>query len=130
MPAVPGLQPQVEALCVAPFGMEEGSEQTLPNEEFGLVIGEPVRFRFFASKTRRDDIPGLRLEYWNPDELEELDEIEITLPEDGHPTGEIIPVHLSSAISEVGALQLKAISKRNPTQQWRVEFEVRERTES
>jgi hypothetical protein len=50
MPAVPGLAPEIEALCIAPFGMEEGSEQALPNDEFGLIIGEPVRFRFLPPK--------------------------------------------------------------------------------
>lgn len=124
MPAVPGLPPQIEALCIAPFGMEEGTEETLPNEEFGLIIGEPVRFRFFASKTRRDDKVGLRLESWSDDELEELDEIEITLPEEGRMAGEIVPVHLSSAVTEVGTLELRAVSNRDG-KRWKIEFDVR-----
>lgn len=124
MPAVPGLAPEIEALCIAPFGMEEGSEQALPNDEFGLIIGEPVRFRFFASKTRREDQVGSRLEVWGEDELEELDEIEITLPEEGRNPGEIVPVHLSSAVTEVGTLELKAVSNRDQ-QRWKIEFDVR-----
>ncbi|CAD6879132.1 DnaK-related protein [Methylomonas albis] len=124
MPAVPGLPAEIEALCIAPFGMEEGSEQELPNDEFGLIIGEPVRFRFFGSKTRRDDAVGVRLEYWQDDELEELDEIEITLPEEGRHAGDIVPVHLSAAVTEVGTLELKAISKRDQ-QRWKIEFDVR-----
>ena len=124
MPAVPGLAPEIEALCLAPFGMEEGSEQTLPNEEFGLIIGEPVRFRFFASKVRRDDTAGLRLEYWDAEELEELPEIELTLPEEGYQIGEVVPVHLSAAISEVGTLELKAVSRRDQ-KCWKIEFDVR-----
>jgi len=124
MPAVPGLPPEIEALCIAPFGMEEGTEETLPNEEFGLIIGEPVRFRFFASKTRRDDKVGLRLESWSDDELEELDEIEITLPEEGRMAGEIVPVHLSSAVTEVGTLELRAVSNRDG-KRWKIEFDVR-----
>jgi hypothetical protein len=124
MPAVPGLTPEIEALCLAPFGMEEGTEQTLPNEEFGLIIGEQVRFRFFASKVRRDDTPGVRLEYWDADELEELNEIELTLPEEGHQIGEVVPVHLSAAISEVGTLELKAVSRRDQ-KCWKIEFDVR-----
>jgi len=123
-PAVPGLAPEVEALCIAPFGMEEGSEQELPNDEFGLVIGEPVRFRFFGSKTRRDDAVGTRLEAWSDDELEELDEIEITLPEEGHNAGEVVPVFLSAAVSEVGTLELRAVSRRDQ-QRWKIEFDVR-----
>ena len=49
MPAVPGLEPPVQALCVAPFGMEEGTQADVPPQEFGLVVGEPTQFRFFAS---------------------------------------------------------------------------------
>lgn len=124
MPAVPGLPPEIEALCIAPFGMEEGTEQELPNDEFGLIIGEPVRFRFFGSKTRREDPVGARLESWNADELEELDEIEITLPEEGGSAGEIVPVHLSSAVTEVGTLELRAVSNRDG-KRWKIEFDVR-----
>ncbi len=124
MPAVPGMPPELEALCIAPFGMEEGTKEELPNDEFGLVVGEPVRFRFFASKTRREDIVGTRLDYWSDDELEELDEIEITLSEEGRQTGEIVPVHLSAAVSEIGTLELHAISNRDD-QRWKIEFDVR-----
>ncbi|WP_150049269.1 Hsp70 family protein [Methylomonas rhizoryzae] len=124
MPAVPGLAPELEALCIAPFGMEEGSEQALPGEEFGLIIGEPVRFRFFGSKTRREDVAGIRLETWADDALEELDEIEITLPEEGRAPGEIVPVYLSSAVTEVGTLELKAVSHRDG-KRWKIEFDVR-----
>ncbi|MES2697125.1 MAG: Hsp70 family protein, partial [Verrucomicrobiota bacterium] len=45
MPAVPGMEPPVRALCVAPFGMEEGTTADVPPQEFGLVVGEPTRFR-------------------------------------------------------------------------------------
>jgi hypothetical protein len=66
MPAVPGLQPPVQALCLAPFGMEEGSEAALSELEFGLVVGEQVRFRFFGSSVRRQDQVGTLLDDWNP----------------------------------------------------------------
>ncbi|MCV5391419.1 hypothetical protein OFC62_42535, partial [Escherichia coli] len=39
MPAIPGMAPPMEALCVAPFGMEEGSSVDVPSQEFGLIIG-------------------------------------------------------------------------------------------
>jgi hypothetical protein len=124
MPAVPGMAPEVEALCIAPFGMEEGTEKELPDDEFGLVIGEPVRFRFFASNIRRDDQVGTRLDYWTDEELEELDEIEITLPEEGRTAGEVVPVHLSAAITEVGTLELHAVSQQDD-HRWKIEFDVR-----
>lgn len=124
MPAVPGMPPEVEALCIAPFGMEEGTEEELPDDEFGLIVGEPVRFRFFASNTRREDPVGTRLDYWDEDELEELDEIEITLPEEGRQAGEVVPVHLSAAVTEVGTLELHAISQKDQ-KRWKIEFDVR-----
>lgn len=124
MPAVPGLPPEIEALCIAPFGMEEGTQKELPDDEFGLVVGEPVRFRFFASNTRRDDIVGTRLDYWTEDELAELDEIEITLAEEGRRAGEVVPVHLRAAVTEVGTLELHAVSQKDDGQ-WKIEFDVR-----
>lgn len=124
MPAVPGMAPEIQALCIAPFGMEEGSEQELPDDEFGLVIGEPVRFRFFASNTRREDKVGTRLDYWNNEELDELDEIEITLPEESRRPGEVVPVHLCAAVTEVGTLELQAVSQKDHGR-WKIEFDVR-----
>ncbi|WP_020160293.1 MULTISPECIES: Hsp70 family protein [Methylobacter] len=124
MPAVPGMPPEIEALCIAPFGMEEGTQEELPDDEFGLVIGEPVRFRFFASNTRRDDVVGTSLDYWAEGELEELDEIEVTLPEEGRRPGEVIPVHLLAAVTEVGTLELQAVSQKDDGR-WKIEFDVR-----
>jgi len=124
MPAVPGMAPEIQALCIAPFGMEEGTQEELPDEELGLVVGEPVRFRFFASNSRREDKVGMRLDYWTDDELEELDEIEITLPEEGRRPGEVVPVHLCAAVTEVGTLELQAVSRKD-SGRWKIEFEVR-----
>lgn len=124
MPAVPGMPPELEALCIAPFGMEEGTQEELPDDEFGLVIGEPVRFRFFASTTRRDDHVGTRLNYWSNEEISELDEIELTLPEEGFRPGEVVPVHLCAAVTEVGTLELQAVSRKNNSR-WKIELDVR-----
>ncbi|WP_020561602.1 Hsp70 family protein [Methylosarcina fibrata] len=124
MPAVPGMAPELQALCIAPFGMEEGTQEELPEDEFGLVVGEPVRFRFFASTVRRDDRVGTRLDYWTDQELQELDEIEITLPEAGRRPGDIVPVHLCAAVTEVGTLELQAISQKD-SGRWKIEFDVR-----
>lgn len=124
MPAVPGMAPAIQALCIAPFGMEEGSQEELPDDEFGLVIGEPVRFRFFGSKTRREDKVGVRLDYWTDEELSELDEMEITLSEEGRRPGEVVPVHLCAAVTEIGTLELHAVSERDNSR-WKIEFDVR-----
>lgn len=124
MPAVPGMPPPLQALCIAPFGMEEGTEEQLPPYEFGLVVGEPVRFRFFGSTVRREDKVGARLDYWMPDDLKELDEIEVTLPVEGREAGEVVPVQLCAAVTEVGTLKLEAVAKEGGNR-WKVEFDVR-----
>jgi hypothetical protein len=124
MPAVPGFPPPLQALCIAPFGMEEGTEAELPPYEFGLVVGEPVRFRFFASTVRREDQVGTRLDYWSEGELDELAAIEVTLPVEQHKAGEVVPVQLAAAVTEVGTLQLEAVARQGE-ERWKVEFDVR-----
>lgn len=127
MPAIPGMEPPLEALCVAPFGMEEGTHADVPSQEFGLVIGQPVQFKFFGSTVRRDDAAGTHLDWWQPEELEELPAIQVTLPvSEGRTAGEVVPVRLCSRVTELGTLCLEAI----PTdggQKWQVEFDVREK---
>lgn len=123
MPAIPGMEPPLEALCVAPFGMEEGSELELPGQEFGLVIGEPVTFRFFGSTVRRQDRIGDVLEFWGPEELQELNEIQATLPADGRVAGEVVQVKLHALATDAGTLELAAVARDG--QRWKVEFDVR-----
>ena len=124
MPAVPGLEPPVSALCVAPFGMEEGTDAALPPQEFGLVVGEPVHFRFFGSSVRRQDEVGTMLDFWSADELQELEAIQATLPTEGRTPGDIVPVKLHARVTEAGTLELEAVSSATP-ERWKVEFDVR-----
>jgi hypothetical protein len=107
-PAVPGMAPPMRALCVAPFGMEEGSELTIDAPELGLVVGEPVEFRFLTSSTRRDDRAGVFLE--TARELTELAPVAATLEGGGSP-GEIVPVTLRARLDEVGTLQLACLER-------------------
>ncbi|ELX09818.1 heat shock protein 70 [Janthinobacterium sp. HH01] len=123
MPAIPGMEPPIQALCVAPFGMEEGSEIELPNQEFGLVVGEPVQFRFFGSSVRRQDQIGDLLDFWGPDELIEMNEIQATLSPEGRLAGDVAQVRLHAMATESGTLELLAVA--NDGQRWKVEFDVR-----
>lgn len=123
MPAIPGMEPPIQALCVAPFGMEEGAEMELPAQEFGLVVGEPVQFRFFGSSVRRQDQIGDLLDSWLPDELQELNEIAATLSPEGRQAGDVVQVKLHALATESGTLELLAVA--NDGQRWKVEFDVR-----
>lgn len=127
MPAIPGMEPPISALCLAPFGMEEGTEVSLPNEEFGLVVGEPVRLRFFGSSVRRTDAVGTMLDFWGAEELIELQEIELNLPSEGRAAGEVVPVTLAARVTDIGTLELNAIPVGG-SERWKVELDVRAET--
>jgi molecular chaperone DnaK (HSP70) len=126
-PALPGLEPPVMALCVAPFGMEEGTRAALPEQELFVVVGEPVTFRFFGSTTRRSDGAGSVLSRWKAGELEELPPIELTLPAAGRTAGDVVAVQLQASITAIGTLQLEAIAHQplTPDERWQVELSVR-----
>jgi hypothetical protein len=124
MPAVPGMAPPIEALCVAPMGMEEGTRAELPGRELGLVVGEPARFRFFSSSARRDDQVGSVVE--REAELDELPPIETTLPaENGQAgqSGDVVPVTLRAHVTEIGTLELECADAQGRA--WKVEFDLR-----
>jgi hypothetical protein len=124
MPAIPGMEPPIQALCIAPFGMEEGTEADLQTQEFGLVVGEPVHLRFFGSSVRRQDTLGTLLDFWQPEELQELGEIQATLPVEGRRVGEVVQVTLRAVATETGTLALTALASQSD-ERWQVEFDVR-----
>ena len=124
MPAIPGMEPPIQALCIAPFGMEEGTEADLQTQEFGLVVGEPMHLRFFSSSVRRQDALGTMLDFWQPDELQELGEIQATLPAEGRQAGEVVQVRLRALATDTGTLELTAVATQG-SEHWKVEFDVR-----
>ena len=129
MPAIPGFEPPVQALCLAPFGMEEGTEVDLATQEFGLVVGEPVHLRFFGSSVRRQDQLGTLLDFWQPDELQELGEIQVNLPAEGRQAGEVVQVKLRAIATETGTLELTAVAVQGG-ERWKVAFDVRANSNS
>jgi hypothetical protein len=125
MPTVPGMEAPLKALCVVPFGMEEGTEATIPGREFGLVVGEPAEFRFLSSSVRKQDQVGRLLEDWGAD-IEELSPLEITLKMDGQ-QGTVVPVRLETRVTELGTLEVWCVS-RDGTNRWKLELNIREKT--
>src|SRR5687768_16356158 len=119
----------MRALCVAPFGMEEGTQADVPPQEFGLVVREPTRFRIFASSVRRDGRGGAMLEGPAGSEgMEEISPIETTLPA-RHGTshqeeGRLVRVNLQAAVTELGSLELRCVEKDGGGA-WKLELNVR-----
>jgi hypothetical protein len=124
MPAVPGMEAPLKALCVVPFGMEEGTEATITGREFGLVVGEPAEFRFLSSSVRKQDHVGSLLEDWGSD-IEELSPLEVTLKLDGQ-QGTVVPVRLETRVTELGTLEVWCVS-RDGSERWKLELNIREK---
>ena len=123
MPAVPGVPSPLKALCVVPFGMEEGTGAVIPERQFGLVIGEQVVFHFLGSTLRKEDRCGDVVETWE-EEIQEVATLETRLDSEGD-EGSVVPVQLEVRVTEVGTLEIWCVNiERN--QRWKLEFNVRE----
>jgi hypothetical protein len=132
MPAVPGMPAPLKALCVAPFGMEEGTSASIADRQFGLIVGEPAEFRFLSSSVRKHDAPGEMIEDWG-DDLDELSPLEVTLQVEGREDS-TVPVTLESRVTEMGTLELWCVARdfdaggaRGAGSRWKLELNIRER---
>jgi hypothetical protein len=123
MPAIPGMPAPKRAYCVAPFGMEEGSEMQLSGETFALTTGKKATFSFLSSTLRQDDGGGDVLDDWG-DDLESAASMEVTLePRAGLENP--VPVQLGAKVTEVGTLELY-FEHKDSGERWSLEYQVRE----
>ncbi|MBA3602542.1 MAG: Hsp70 family protein [Parachlamydiaceae bacterium] len=125
-PAVPGIETPMRAICVAPFGMEEGSEQTLEGQQFALVLGEQASFRFFSHATEKFEdgsqaLMGTVVKRWKQ-LLTELHSIDARLDK-GPEDGKTVQVKLKSKVTELGVLELWCVA--NDDRKWKLEFDIR-----
>ena len=124
MPAIPGFKPPIKAVCVVPQGMEEGSELMINREEFGLMVGQPADFRFFASEVRSGDVPGQIVSNAER-ELEETGRLEVLLPAvEEFPEGQTIPVLINPVVTELGNLELW-MKHTQSDRRWKLDFQLR-----
>ena len=122
--AIPGAPRPLRALCVVPFGMEEGTEVEVPSGEIGLVLGESAHFRFFSSAVRKLDQPGDMLDSWEEQELVETDSMETVLTSDEDLDEPYVPVRFQSRLTELGLFELWCLNVKMG--RWKLEFNVRE----
>lgn len=127
MPAVPGISAPMKALCIVPFGKENGTETEIRQQEFGLVVGEPAIFHLLASNIRKDENSGEVVEDWS-NEIAEVTTMETELtPTDSDKGGKLIPVWLNIKLTEIGSLELWCVDRNNENKRWKLEFNLRER---
>lgn len=129
MPAVPGIPTPMKALCVVPFGMEEGTSAEIRQKEFGLVVGDSAVFHLLATTTRKDDQAGEIVEDWSG-EIQEVATMETALAAtDTDAGGTVIPIWLQSSVTEIGTLELWCVA-RDGDRRWKLEFNIREQQDA
>lgn len=124
VPAVPGMEPPLKALCVAPFGMEEGSEEKIREQEFSLVLGEKATFRFFSRSPSFSEVAsevGVIIKNWKK-ELKEIHPIETVLEQETD-NEKTVKVRLKSKVTELGVLELWCVA--DDGREWKLEFDIR-----
>ncbi len=122
-PSIPGMTRPLQALCVVPQGMEEGTQTDVMSRDVGLKVGQRGRFRFFSSTLRKQDRAGTYLRTWDESELEESSPLEVELSaSEGE---QVVPVRFQSKITELGVFELWCKSTRSD-QSWKLELNVRE----
>ena len=121
MPAVPGLVPPTRALCIAPFGMEEGSETECSDRIFNLVVGHEVNFDIMTSSVRKEDTFGVLIDNWEEKEINELSSIGTLLEGE---KGIMIPVTFKVKLTETGILEFWAYEK-DGERKWKFELNIR-----
>jgi molecular chaperone DnaK (HSP70) len=125
MPAIPGMPAPIQALCVAPYGMEEGGRLFVENQSFNLLVGEEASFRFFSRSTPllKSGLlakAGSKVSRWK-DELKELSPLKVTLK--SKEAQGYVQVRLQAVHTELGSLELWFESAEE--ERWKIEFNLR-----
>lgn len=122
--AIPGMPPAIKALCVVPKGMEEGTVVDIPDQEFGLIVGQEVEFQFMGSGVRPGDKPGDLISSWEDDEIEPVSTLRTKLEAPDIEPGTVVPVTLQAEVTEIGTLSLSLVYKERGLK-FNLEFDVR-----
>ena len=120
-----------DGLCLLPRGAEEGEEIELPDRTFSLRLGRPVRFPLVAStQDVRYHRPGDLLDVAG-EGYHDLPPIAAVLEGERSAQGAAeVPVHLITALTEVGTLEMSCVSADDPGHRWKLEFQLRGETKA
>ncbi|MFZ4286202.1 Hsp70 family protein [Variovorax sp. HJSM1_2] len=109
-------------ICVLPLGAEEGKAVTLAKRTFALRLGRPVRFFLASSVSDTQAQAGDLVDLSQPGFVR-LPPIATVVQGQGH-AHEVL-VQLSTALTEVGTLEMYCVAVADPKQRWQLEFQLR-----
>jgi molecular chaperone DnaK (HSP70) len=110
-------------VCLLPRGAEEGEEVVLATRTFTLQLGQPVRFPLASSTGeavlhRAGDLVDIE------DSFRELPPLAAVLDDDSGSQSRV-PVRISTALTEVGTVELSCIAAEGRAQRWKLELQLR-----
>ena len=125
-----GQQSTPRGICILPRGTEPGQEVQLAERQFALRLGQPVRFHLLSalSQARQTTAPVAgELVDLDPLRFDRLPPIATVLHSDTAPGSgrHTLPVQLVTTLTEVGTLELHCVSLSEPSQRWKLEFDLR-----
>ena len=116
----------MQALCLAPAGLQEGQSADLSGRIFDLLIRQPVEFPLYVSSRRTTDKPG-ELVPVDPLEMHALPPIRTVLRSGKKMEADTVKVMLHVKLTEIGTLDLwctETVGNRS----WKLQFDVRSAT--
>jgi len=96
----------------------------LPNE-FSLVVGESVIFRFFQSKHNEADAVGKVVSAFALGQLNELSPLSVRLDAGHYQAGEMVRIYLTLVLLSWAYCYCKRTTHQSDLN-WTIEFQVRE----
>ena len=113
-----------QAVCLLPFGVEEGDEVHIAEPAFQAITDRPVSFPLHCSTAPLGHDPGQVVEL-DDEVYVDLPPLYTVLNYDRGMSGEAVPVTLGGQLTELGTLQLWCAAK-DTEHRWDLEFSLRD----
>ena len=111
-------------ICLLPRGSEEAHEIPLPDRSFSLRLGQPVRFHLASSVADTAYQPG-EITALVDEEFIRLPPIATVVEAPAGSRQREVRVQLTTAMSEIGTLEIHCVSSEDPARRWLLEFQMR-----
>ena len=115
---------EIQTLCIAHRGMEEGQEVTVSEPQFEVLTNRAVSFPLYSSSTRLGDASASIVKA-DPETLTPLPPLRSVLRFGRKMEQRKIPVTLTSKLTEIGTLELWCNSLTTD-HRWRLQFQLRD----
>ena len=121
-------QGRLSAVCVAPSGLEEGSEIVVPGKSFELLLRQPAEFTLYASTLRTTDAPGDVVEI-DPYHLTALPTMRTVLKTSRKASRSSVQVQLMCRVTEIGTFEVSC-REVDGDRHWPLQFDLRPQPDS